>query len=183
MNRVAVTVLVSLVVAPSLLAAQSGLPLPPVGSHAVSFALPDGGGAGVGVRKLVSERRSVGVELQLGVAWHDVDTPQGEGQSQTTLSVGLSPDLRMYTRDRGPVMPFVEWTGRVGYRDGANDTWAVDGRLGLGLGVEWFPLPSMSVSGSTGLALSLLHQSNGGLDTRAVTFGAFRSELSMNLYF
>ena len=183
MNRLAITVLACLLACPSLLQAQAGNTLPPPGSYALSFALPDGGGAGVGIRKMLSNQRSVGLELQLGASWQEFDDAVGEDHSHSSVNLGLSPDLRLYRRQSGPVIPFIEWTTGIRYRNGANDAWAVDGRLGMGLGVEWLPLPAMSISGTTGFVVTAQHQSSRGLDSRGIMFGAVRSQLSMNLYF
>lgn len=163
--------------------AQEGHPLPTVGSHAVMFSLPEGGGAGFGIRKMTSERKSVGVEVQLGVSYSRYDHGALEDESRTHFALGVAPDVRLYRRDRGPVVPFMEIEGRLGYQDAHGDAWAVDGGAGLGLGVEWLPLPSMSISGSTGLALTLQHSEGGGNSQTGLNVGAFRSRISLNLYF
>jgi len=163
--------------------AQNGRPLPAVGSYGVSFSLPQGGGAGFGIRRMLSGSRSAGLDVQLGVSWRKLDDAQGEERSRTSFALSLNPDLRLYRRMSGPVVPFVEIDGRVGYRNAHNEAWVVDGGGGVGLGVEWLPLPAMSISGSTGLAWTVGHQRSGGSSENSVTFGVFRSELSLNLYF
>jgi len=179
---VALALLASLLL-PAAGAGQQGHPLPAVGSHGLTFSLPEGGGAGFGIRKMTSERKSVGVELQVGVAWHRFEEGGDEEHSQTSFSLGVAPDLRLYRRGAGPVVPFLELSGRAGYQASDSEAWAVNGSAGVGLGVEWIPLPSMSVSGSTGMALVAQYADSGASSQTRLNLGAFRSRISLNLYF
>jgi len=182
----AVAVLLTTLVAPQLgpgLAAQSPTSLPAVGTHAVTFSLPDGGGAGFGIRKMRSATTNVGVEIQFGVSrrWVDSgDNNEFPPDGGTSWLVGLRPDVRLYRRTEGPVLPFLEWNGHLGYQGASGGRWVVDGSVGAGLGVEWFPLQGMSLSGSTGLAGTYTGADSGA---HSLAVGMFRSELILNLYF
>lgn len=167
------------------LCAQSSRSLPPVGKHAVTFSIPNGGGSGFGIRKMRSAATNVGLEVQLGVNRQWVDTGDNNDfppDDRTSWSLGLRPDVRMYRRIEGPVIPFLEWSGRLGYRRASGGPWALDGAVGVGLGVEWFPLEGMSISGSTGMA-GTYSRSNSTSTTNNLALGLFRSDLILNLYF
>jgi hypothetical protein len=161
-------------------AAQSAVP--EVGSYAVMFSLPEGGGAGFGIRKMRGPTTNVGLEVQVGAS-HRWVSGEFAPSDDTSWSLGLRPDVRLYRRTDGPVVPFLEWHGRVGYGGSSNDAWSLSTALGVGLGVEWFPLEDMSVSGSTGVAGMYARNSNTSSAGSQLSFGAFRSELTLNLYF
>jgi hypothetical protein len=161
-------------------AAQSVLP--EVGTHAAMFSLPEGGGAGFGIRKMRGPTTNVGLEVQFGAS-HRWASDEVESSEHTSWSLGLRPDVRLYRRTDGPVVPFLEWNGRLGYAGSSNDSWSLSTSLGVGLGVEWFPLDDMSVAGSSGVAGSYSKSSNPSSEGNESSFGAFRSELTLNLYF
>jgi hypothetical protein len=81
------------------------------------------------------------------------------------------------------VVPFLELGGDVLYRDGTGLGWGGDLGATAGLGVEWFPLRSMSLSGSTGVRLAYRHVDGDGFSEDSLALGVFRSELLLNLYF
>jgi len=157
--------------------------LPDPGSYGVSFSLPSGGGAGFGVRRMLTGQRSLGAEIQLGLSWQDVDYPDSEEDSQTSFGIGVSPDLRLYRDAKGPVVPFVEVEGTISYQRSPGGAWGMGGGAGAGLGVEWIPLEGMSISGSTGIAADFDHNDNHGRSADRLSVGLFRSELKLNLYF
>jgi hypothetical protein len=175
------TALVALAL-PLLVSAQDRASTPPPGSHAVTFSLPDGGGAGFGVRRVLGSGANAGLELLLGVSRSSTDTPTGEVTS-SNYQVGLTPDIRLYRGSSAPVIPFVELSGEVRYLNGDGDDWTLRGGVGVGLGVEWFPLTSISVSGATGIRLDLARAENLPATTNTLQLGAGRSALRLNLYF
>jgi hypothetical protein len=174
------TTLVALAL-PLLASAQDRASTPPPGSHAVTFSLPDGGGAGFGVRRVLGSGANAGLELLIGVSRSSTDTPTGELTS-SNYQVGLAPDIRLYRGSSAPVVPFVELSGEIRYLKSDDDDWVLRGVAGAGLGVEWFPLPSISVSGSTGLRLDLA-RADGATTSNTLQLGAGRSALRLNLYF
>jgi hypothetical protein len=124
---------------------------PDPGTHAVAIALPDGGGGGFAVRKILDSGANLGITVHFGSAWN---WREG-GQDDHAFEVGVGPDVRLYRRRSGPVVPFIELGGDVVYRDGPEGAWAGDLGASAALGVEWFALRSMSLSGSTGLRLGI----------------------------
>jgi hypothetical protein len=168
---------------PTAIVAQSQSSLPAAGSYGVSFSLPSGGGAGFGVRKMLSSIKSVGIEFQGGLSWREASQPSGDQESRTDVRLGVSPNIRLYNRVAGPVVPFLQVVGSLAYTSAPNDGWAVDGGGGVGLGVEWLPLPGMSISGTTGVNAVYRHSVGGGLSQNSFNLGAVRSQLELNLYF
>lgn len=171
------------VLLPTTLLGQSRTTLPAAGSYGVSFSLPSGGGAGFGLRKMLSSTKSVGIEFQVGLSWRDASGPSGAQESRTDFRLGVSPNVRLYNRTAGPVVPFLQVSGRFSYASAPDDGWAVDGGVGVGLGVEWLPLAGMSISGTTGVSAAYRHSTGGGLPQDSFSLGAFRSQLELNLYF
>ncbi len=158
-------------------------PVPSEGSWGVSFNLPDGGGTGLGVRKMVSDRTNFGVDLTLDVDRRELENG-AVSDERTSWIVGVNPDLRLYRSARGPVVPFIEVEARVQYGESNEDVSSFGAGAGLGLGVEWFPLDRMSISGSTGLDVDYTRAdapSDTSSNRTSVRF--FRSELTLNLYF
>lgn len=171
---------------PASLAAQAESVTPSEGSYGLWFSLPDGGGAGLGVRKMLSSTTNFGIGVVFGFRWEDVDIPAGPQDARTSVSVGLRPDVRLYRSTSGRVIPFLALGGRFAYQkqSGAFDAWAVDFGTDVGIGAEWFPVDDMSVSGATGVEVLYRHATNGGGGTnRSFALSVFRSELSINLYF
>jgi hypothetical protein len=95
----------------------------------------------------------------------------------------VSPDLRLYRRTAGPVVPFLLVDGTLSYESGPNDTWGVGGGGSVGLGVEWLPLEGMSISGSTGVGAIYGHDVRDGVSHDGFDLGTVRSQLELTLYF
>ncbi|MDH5589334.1 MAG: hypothetical protein OEZ65_09805 [Gemmatimonadota bacterium] len=162
--------------------AQSERSLPPAGSYGISFGLPDGGGSSFGIRKLLSETTNGGLDFQFGLrrleyGGTDLRDPE------TLVGFGVVPSVRLYRREFGDVVPFLEVHGAVVYQKGAVDSWAASAAVGTGLGVEWFPVPGMSVSGSVGIEGTYDHVDAGTVTRTGYGVTTRRSELSVNLYF
>jgi len=76
------------------------------------------------------------------------------------------------------------WSWREdGSETHSGDAWVGDLGANAALGVEWFPMRSMSLSGSTGVRLGYAHADNGATSQNSLSLRAFRSELLLNLYF
>ena len=179
-NVLSPILLVAVVSLPFELAAQSDSVLPASGSYGVSFGLPSGGGAAFGVRKMISSTTNAGLEIQIDFAWSD-NAPAGA--QRTRFALGVSPDLRLYRGSSGPVVPFLELGLAFTYQNGPADFWGVNNAVGVGLGVEWFPLEAISVSGSTGARASYQYWTATGGSNQSVGVSLFHSELLLNLYF
>lgn len=184
LNVTTAVLLVAAVSFPLELAAQSDSVLPAIGSYGVSFGLPSGGGAAFGLRKMISPTTNAGLEIQIDFVWQDVaGEAVGPQPARTRFALGVSPDVRLYRGSSGPVVPFLELGATFTYQNGSSGWWGVDNALGGGLGVEWFPLEAMSVSGSTGARASYRYQSAGSSSVKSVILNLFHSELLLNLYF
>lgn len=165
--------------------AQEG-PTPEVGTYGVAFNLPDGGGAGFGLRKMISERTNLGIDVTLDLDRREFEDEAIGTDAATDWSIAVSPDLRLYRDARGPVVPFLEIDALLGYAEESDVRSGITVGAGAGIGVEWFPLDGMSISGSTGVSARFSHDesdtaSPASRDQFLVT--AFRSQLTLNLYF
>lgn len=164
-------------------AGQTNDRLPLKGQYGISFAFPDGGGAGLGVRKLLSSTTNAGLELQFSVSHRNTEHPPAADVSASVWSFGLAPDVRLYRKIGVPVVPFLALDGIVRFQHAENSNVFSTG-AGIGIGAEWFPIRSMSLSGSTGAVARYDHQEqpDGRIDN-IVSLGLFHSELTLNLYF
>lgn len=174
--------MVALWAVPGHARAQEGHPLPAEGSYGISFNLPEGGGGGFGFRRMLSPRKSVGVDVTLGYSWQRTEDG-GVSETRTFKGVGVGSDLRYYRRARGPVVPFLEVGGALGYSDPADDSWSTSLRGNFDLGVEWLPLDGMSISGSTGVGALWGHSKSQGRTHDDLVLNASRSVLQLTLYF
>jgi hypothetical protein len=154
------------------------------GRRSISFSLPDGGGTSFGIWTMLSERTNLG--LNVGIEMQDSDAPDVEG-----WELQLAPAIKRYTRSLGPVTPFLYGEVNLGFGEssqGANDVsnWGT-GAFG-GLGVEWFPVRSVSIGGYTGIGLRYTSSEvdTPGLpsDTRTdFRLSTATSGLSLQIYF
>lgn len=117
------------------------------GRRSISFGLP--GSPRFGIWTMLSERTNLGLNAELEM--QNSDAPDVEG-----WGLELAPAIKRYTRGLGPVMPFLYGEVNLGFgksSQGGNDVtnWGT-GAFG-GLGVEWFPVRSISIGGYTGLGL------------------------------
>ncbi len=167
-----------IVCVPTSVRAQ-GHALPSTGSYGLSFSLPEGGGTGLGLRKMLSSRTSLGTTLIFGAGWQERSDSLAGDHSNSSVSVGVRPDLRLYRRSAGPVVPFVGLDAELTCQSASDDAWALGG--GVGVGAEWLPLRGMSVSGWTGVATRYRHSDSGRASENAFNVGVFRSELTLNL--
>jgi hypothetical protein len=134
------------------------------GAWSLSFEIPSGaplgGGAGLGFWRMLSDRTNLGVKVHLEYDYAEAVTP-GPGHSVEEFRTGLGLETKRYLVTTRAVAPFLH--GRVGagyvrsertFPEPASTSrgWSVD--AGAGVGLEWFPARSVSVAGSTGVAVS-----------------------------
>lgn len=156
------------------------------GTKSISFALPGNGwGQSFGIWKMISDDTNLGINVRLNRRSGDV--AGSTATKQFGLSVG--PEIRYYTADFGPVVPFIYGSANIGYSKESEpgDRSAMTLGLGGGLGVEWFPLDNIGISGFTGVVLDhTRHSIRAGGSTMkqsSTMFGTVTSGLSINLYF
>lgn len=168
---------------PVAVSGQSSNRLPRAGQTGLFFNFPDGGGAGFGMRKMLSRTTNAGLGLQFSLSHQRATGPGQFDNSHTSWSIGVSPDLRLYQSRRSPVVPFLALNAQVGYTHIDQDTHGIGTGAGVGIGAEWFPTRSMSVSGSTGITATYDHQSHTDVSADNLSINLFRSQLTLNLYF
>ena len=157
-----------------------------VGDYVLSFQLPDGGGPGVGLGFQATTR----TRLQFSVRgqWSQVETENqasGTDHSVRNWNVEAGPEIRIYGLQNRRVLPFFHLAGSGGYGESVSGASQTIIRGELGFGAEWFPLPSIGISGQTGLGVARLRNEQSDPGPRVTTLQAelFRSALSLNLYF
>lgn len=159
--------------------AQEKDPLPPAGSYSIGFDLPEGGGGGFIVRKMVRSGVSAGIHLTGQASWVE---RTGEASSRN-WTVGAYPDLRWYRSPVGRVVPFIVLG--LGLEFDSNDAVKTSARTGLG--AEWFPVDGVSIVGSTGISVgySRSEEKHEGetMVHEVSSLNLFRSALSLNFHF
>lgn len=168
--------------------AQEEHTLPPEGTYGLSFRVPwgEGGGAGLGFRRMLSSNRSLGMDVTLGYTWsrHEYENEFGsEDGTASSYSVGLNSDVRFYRSQRGPMVPFVEVGGGAAYSNSPGDAWASNLAGRVGVGVEWLPLERVSIAGSMGGAVEWGHSTSGSSTSDSVRLHVVRSDLVLTMYF
>lgn len=140
-------------------------PLAERGTWALGFDLRSGEGSSFSLWRVQSPKTALGLEASLD--WRrnesDLKSPsRGEWRYQS-LSVELRPTLKRYRPLRDGIAAYVYGQGLGGFSGSSRDdggstretsTSMIDLGVGLGLGVDWFPLERISVGGRTGLSLS-----------------------------
>ena len=140
-------------------------PLAERGTWALGFDLRSGEGSGFSVWKVQSPKTALGLEASL--RWRrdesDLRSPSRAEWSYQSLTLEFRPTLKRYRPLRNGIAAYVYGLGLGGFsgssRDDGGGTWdtstsMIDLGVGLGLGVDWFPLERISVGGRTGLSLS-----------------------------
>lgn len=172
------------------------------GAHALSFTLLDGEAGELGYWRVHSPRTSLGlfVRLELERAEVETDAPNDDVRSETnSFALSVGPQVRRYLRPAARVTPFLYGSAELGYERERRTTEttveefetradAFFGSLRAGVGLEWFPVPEVSVSGQTGLRLRAEHgTAESDLVDREdrtwiVGLDSFTSALSLNVY-
>lgn len=173
------------------------------GAWSLSFVAPGYSGsetAEFGVWEMVGARTNVGVTLDLNVYGRTRET-SGDDQADAGTGVGLGLNVRRYLAVSRTVVPYLHGrvTGRGGFsrRDDLGAGYEETVRsMGAGadaaLGVEWFPVRHVSLSGHTGVRYTSIRY-NVKLTTptdedrkstsRDGIFQTYTSALSLRIYF
>ncbi len=176
------------------------------GTWSLSFVAPGYTGPGgesveFGVWEMVGPRTNVGVTLDLSVAGQTREASGANDQTNAYSRLGLGLNVRRYLATSRSVVPYLHGRvfGRGGFerRDDVGAGYEETVRsLGAGadagLGVEWFPVRQVSLSGHTGVRLSSFNYAS-KLTTpeneerkstsRDGSFQTFTSALSIRIYF
>lgn len=170
---------------------------------AVSFSLEgpwQGSGSSAGIWKMVGDRTNLGVVVGLGAGTSDREHSEGAPSDGTDIDASLGVAVRRYANPTGQIVPFVSgevmgygWRSGVDIDDGeaSQETYTLGGSVRGGVGVEWFPVRRVSLSGSTGLGLTWTRQhsdSDGsGISTEITEnrfgFSTFSSGIAIQIYF
>lgn len=157
---------------------------PEPGTYALSFGFPSSGDASVGIRKMLGSGANAGLNLTFSLDRRELDGADGDSRNHT-WGLAIEPDIRLYRAQRGNVLPFLDLNAGFSFQGEDGGDWSGGVSAGAGIGVEWFPVPSMSLSGKTGLSLYYRRTDIGGSDATAknMGIGTRTSSLSVNLYF
>ena len=145
------------------------------GKRSLAFSLfSDGGTFGYWVLK--SRLTNLGLNCSLHVSHFD------DGRKRTSWNVQLAPAIKRYMIVYKSVAPHYYGSLQAGYGKSGN---ATNWNFGFiaGLGVEWFPVPEISVGSFTGFNFSYSQQKAGDYTQKAFTVLSFTPRLTMNIYF
>lgn len=157
---------------------------PESGTYALSFRFPSSASSQLGIRKILGSGANAGLNVGLSLNRAVNERAGLDDEVSTHWSAGLFPNVRFYRGGRANVLPFFVLDAGISYTDEADDASRLALSAGGGLGVEWFPVPSMSLSGTTGISLHYDRTENGTPETHAHTrLSSITSSLSVNLYF
>ena len=181
-------------------------PLPlPAGAWSLSFSLPSGGGASLGVWKLVGDRTNLGLDVGVrSVSTSDAlnfdDGRPSEKLTSSDLGLAIEPSIRQYIATYRTLAPYIHGSLLFAYSSLDAETVSQQATtvrktyeygIGAGIGVEWAPLERFSVGGHTGVRFSYqdrssVNSSPSGTsvqDGSATAFDTFVSSLVVQLYF
>ncbi len=199
---------VSRLTAVALLAGATGAaadspqgPLAERGTWALGFDLRSSEGSSFSLWRVRSPKTALGLEASL--YWRliesDYESPGRSDRRYQRLCLEFRPTLKRYRPLRDGIAAYVYGQGLAGFwgmkRDRDDSVSMIDLGVGLGLGVDWFPLQRISVGGRTGLSMSYgFGESSrssslpGEVDTylstdRALYLRAFVSKVTALVYF
>ena len=144
-------------------AAAESLPQGPLaerGTWALGFDLRSGEGSSFSLWRVRSPYTALGLEASL--YWRlmesDYESPARSDRRYQRLCLEFRPTLKRYRPLRDGIAAYVYGQGLAGFwgmkRDRDDSVSMIDLGVGLGLGVDWFPLQRISVGGRTGLSTS-----------------------------
>ncbi len=114
----------------------------------------------------------------------EVEGPGDTSTSETTTLYGGGPALKWYlTSNQQRVAPFWYLAGTAGVEDLPNDDRTTRFTGDLGFGADWFPVPQISLGGTTGLSLARERTSNGDTTLTDTRLRSLTVGLNMHLYF
>jgi hypothetical protein len=178
----------------------------PAGAWSLSFSLPSGGGASLGVFKLVGPRTNLGLDVVVGAfsSSDDISFSDGrpaEQRSQTDFDLAFVPSVRQYVGVHRTIAPYIHGNLLFGYNYENFETvigtasttrnTVYQYAIGAGVGVEWTPLERISVGGHTGVRFSYFDRGSetgspagtSQVSGSATRFETFVSSLVLQLYF
>ena len=149
-------------------AAADSLPQGPLaerGTWALGFDLRSGEGNSFSLWRVRSPKTALGLEASLSWRRHESEfqSPDRSDLRYQSLSLEFRPTLKRYRPLRDGIAAYVYGQGLGGFSGSRSDNGGstrgrsrsmIDRGVGLGLGVDWFPLERISVGGRTGLSLS-----------------------------
>lgn len=174
------------------------------GAWSLSFAVPgytSGGGSGeLGAWKMVGPRTNLGVTLAASTQRSE-SSGAGLETTDRRTDLNLNLDVKRYVMQPAEVTPFLLVGAGIGHSSqdreitpGGPDHSAsgLNGRVRAGVGLEWFPVRRVSISGHTGLTVN-----GGGFDSEgeapdgtpvpgeadSLFVGTFTSALSLQIWF
>ena len=178
------------------------------GRRALSFNLPNGGGVGLGIWRVVAPDRARGFFVNFSGSYGHSSYTDQVGNDNTgnsfRVSVSAGPQFRRYIGRTAPVAPFVQsglslgagydrMSGRTaGGAEQENHGWSGTAAASLAGGVEWFPLRRVSLAGQTGVNLTGGYGRSGGSvggvgqghsASWSVGVSTFVSSLALAIYF
>jgi hypothetical protein len=157
---------------------------PESGAYGLSFRFPTSTSSQLGIRKMLGSGANAGLNMGLSFTRAVHERAGSDDEVSTHWSAGLFPNVRFYRGGRANVLPFLVLDAGISYTDEADDASRLALSAGGGLGVEWFPVASMSLSGTTGISLQYDRTKNDTPETHAHTrLSSITSSLSVNLYF
>ena len=136
-------------------------PLAERGTWALGFDLRSGEGSSFSLWRVRSPKTALGLEASL--YWRLMESDyESSGRSDLRyqrLGLEFRPTLKRYRPLRDGIAAYVYGQGLGGFSDSRADhressRSMIDLGVGLGLGVDWFPLKRISVGGRTGVSLS-----------------------------
>lgn len=156
------------------------------GKTSIAFSIPTSGSNSFGIWKQLTPTRALGINA--AVEYGRIDEDSGNDRSEFAIS--LAPSMKWYRSLSRTVAPFIQGSAGVGYNRVVNEVGdqeiESDGfnvNASAGLGVDWFPLNSISIGGFTGLRAAFGSFNNGNSDQTSALVRTFTSGLTMHIYF
>lgn len=174
------------------------------GAWSLSFAVPGyntGGGSGeLGAWKMVGPRTNLGVTLTASTQRSESSGGEFEATDRRT-DLNLNLNVKRYVMQPAEVTPFLLVGAGIGHSSQDREVTpagpdqsasGLTGGVRAGVGLEWFPVRRVSISGHTGLTVtgSGLESEGEASDGTPVAgeadtffFGTFTSALSLQIWF
>lgn len=139
-------------------------PLAERGTRALGFDLRTGEGGSFSVWKVHSPYTALGLEASLywSLTQEDYEDPDLSDGGYQYVRLQLRPTIKRYRPLRNGIAPYVYYQALGGFSGSRREdlepfrersSSMIELGVGLGLGVDWFPLKRISVGGRTGLSL------------------------------
>ena len=166
------------------------------GRRSITFGVFSGGSGSFGVWKMRDERTNLGLLADLRFSTFHLNVEGDDNdRSSSEVSAAVGPEVHRYADFTGRVAPYGFLGARLGatYRkavsepDLEDESWSADLSGLIGLGVEFFLVPNLSIAAQTGLGASLAYdpRDTAAGDATQVSFhiGTFTMSLGGAIYF